>query len=128
MSSNWNRAFDGSLHIILDDIADNEDAGRDILCCDHGDLDCISSNDELLAGLLEGSEDNGSFNEDEEGDFNGETFDVTLGLFEGEDEKGGNTGCVDIDDANTDDNVRLEDTGGNIDKAIDSGDDDVEGE
>jgi hypothetical protein len=138
MSSNWNKASVGSLHIsvVLDDVTDDA-SGRGIeidssVCCGHSDVDSISINGVLLVGFLEGSSD--SDEDDEDGNFDDnegvvdDNTDVMLGLLEGEDTNGRKSGCVDVNGRSllvADDDVRLGDvSGGGPDKTPVSDDED----
>jgi hypothetical protein len=133
MSSNWNKASAGSLHtsVVLDDVADDANVrgieSDSSVCCDHGDVDSISTNGVLLVGLLESSsgsdEDNEDGNFDEDEGAVDDNTDVILGLLEGEDTNGRNSsGCDDVLNGTRSllaaaDDVRLEDvSGGGPDK------------
>jgi hypothetical protein len=132
MSSNWNKAWVGSLHtsVVLDDVADDAN-GRgteidsSVCCCGHNDVDGFSTNGVLLVGLSEGS--NGIDDDDKDDNFDEDegavdaNTDVILGLLEGEDTNGRKSGCVDVNGSRSllaaDDDVRLGDViGGGPDK------------
>jgi hypothetical protein len=135
ISSNWNRAFVGSLHV-ADNVTDDDwdHSGNKSLCFVRDeDLDTISIGDVLLLllpGLLEDSntdsldddkEDSDGKSDDKDDSLDDDT-DITLGLlFEGKGKVDGiNSYCADVDDVASDDNVRLEDANGAPDKSLDS--------
>jgi hypothetical protein len=135
ISSNWNRAFVGSLHVAGDNVTDDDwdHSGNKSLCFVRDeDLDIISIGDVLLLLLpslledLNTDSDDGD-KEDSDGKFDDkddsldDDIDITLGLFEGKGKDNGrDSDFDDLDDGvASDDNARLEDANGAPDKTLD---------